>query len=144
MSARAVDEAAQSVRRAATGCGELADVAAAARDCVACPDLASERTHVVVGDFPPFARLMLVGEAPGAQEDLSGRPFVGRGGQLLDSLLAEAGIDRGRVAVANVAKCRPPGNRTPTRVEATRCSGWLDRQLELVADRRLHQPLARL
>jgi DNA polymerase len=75
---------------------------------------------------------MLVGEAPGAQEDVAGRPFVGKAGQLLDALLAEAGIERGAVAVANVLKCRPPGNRPPTRPEATRCRGWLDRQLELV------------
>jgi uracil-DNA glycosylase family 4 len=133
VSARTVDEAAETVRRSAAGCADLADIAAAARDCVACPELAGTRTHVVIGDFPPLARLMLVGEAPGAQEDLSGRPFVGRGGQLLDSLLAEAGLDRGQVAVANVAKCRPPGNRTPTRAEAHRCRNWLDRQLELVA-----------
>lgn len=133
MSARVADEAAETVRRAAAACTGLADIAAAARDCVACPELAASRTHVVIGDFPPHARLMLVGEAPGAQEDMSGRPFVGRGGQLLDSLLAEAGLDRDAVAVANVAKCRPPGNRTPTRLEANRCRGWLDRQLDLVA-----------
>jgi len=75
---------------------------------------------------------MLVGEAPGAQEDETGRPFVGRGGQLLDKLLADAGVARPQVAVANVLKCRPPGNRTPTRAEARRCVGWLDRQVEQV------------
>ena len=133
MSARRPDPAAETVSRAAAACADLGELAAASRDCVACPELASSRTHVVVGDFPPYARLMLVGEAPGAQEDLSGRPFVGKGGQLLDSLLAEAGLERDRIAVANVAKCRPPGNRTPTRAEAGRCRGWLDRQLELVA-----------
>jgi uracil-DNA glycosylase len=86
----------------------------------------------VVGDFPPNARLMLVGEAPGAQEDRNGRPFVGKAGQLLDDLLADVGIDRSATAIANVVKCRPPGNRPPTVMEARRCSGWLDRQVDLV------------
>ena len=74
----------------------------------------------------------LVGEAPGAQEDEAGRPFVGKAGQLLAGLLGETGIDRSTVAVANVLKCRPPANRAPTRREASRCTGWLDRQIELV------------
>jgi DNA polymerase len=98
--------------------------------CTACP-LASGRRHVVVGDFPPGARLLLVGEGPGAQEDAEGRPFVGRAGRLLDRLLEQAGGRREHIAVANVVKCRPPGNRTPTRLEAVRCQGWLDRQVEL-------------
>jgi len=100
--------------------------------CVACPELASGRSSVVVGDLPRNARLLLVGEAPGAQEDVAGRPFVGKAGQLLDRLLGEAGLDRERVAVANVLKCRPPANRTPSAAEANRCRGWLDRQVELV------------
>ena len=111
---------------------DLADVGLTIRACTACADLARERHTVVVGDFPPKARLMLVGEAPGAQEDLAGRPFVGKAGQLLDRLLAEVGLDRDRAAVANVLKCRPPGNRAPTRQETARCSGFLDRQIVLV------------
>ena len=75
---------------------------------------------------------MLVGEAPGAQEDQAGRPFVGKAGMLLDQLLAAAGLARDSVAVANVLNCRPPANRAPTRLEAGRCRGWLDRQVELV------------
>jgi DNA polymerase len=74
----------------------------------------------------------VVGEAPGADEDRLGRPFVGKAGRLLDELLAEAGLDRSRVAVLNVLQCRPPGNRAPTPAEIARCSGWLDRKLELV------------
>ncbi|HWB67621.1 MAG TPA: uracil-DNA glycosylase [Mycobacteriales bacterium] len=112
---------------------DLASVAAAARVCTACPELAASRTKVVVGDTVPGARLLLVGEAPGAQEDLAGRPFVGKAGQLLDELLAEAGLSRPTISVLNVLKCRPPANRTPTRAEATRCAQWLDRQLELLA-----------
>lgn len=117
-----------------TGADSLAAVAREAAACTACADLAAARTHVVVGDVPAggTARVMFVGEAPGAQEDATGRPFVGKAGQLLDTLLAQAGIDRGTVAVANVLKCRPPNNRPPTRAEAKRCSGFLDRQVALV------------
>ena len=81
---------------------------------------------------PAGADVLLVGEAPGAQEDAAGVPFVGRSGQLLDSLLVEAGLPRERVAVANVLKCRPPANRTPRRAEVARCRPWLQRQVELV------------
>ena len=77
--------------------------------------------------------LLLLGEAPGADEDASGLPFVGRSGQLLDQLLAEAGLARDEVGVVNVLKCRPPGNRKPARVEMANCRGWLDRQLALLS-----------
>jgi uracil-DNA glycosylase len=119
------------VAAAAPDWGPLADVA---RGCLACPELAAARRHVVVGDVPAGGRprLALVGEAPGATEDETGRPFVGRSGALLDQLLAEAGLDRAGAAVLNVVKCRPPGNRTPKAPEVARCSGWLRRQLELL------------
>jgi len=117
---------------AAAGCRSWTELAGAASCCVACPELAASRTTVVVGDAPVGARLALVGEAPGAEEDRSGRPFVGRAGRLLDELLAEAGLDRGTVAVVNVLQCRPPGNRPPTTAEAARCRGWLERKLELL------------
>ncbi|MGY1591576.1 uracil-DNA glycosylase [Geodermatophilus sp. SYSU D00708] len=128
------DAAAEEVARTAAAAPDWAALAAAARPCVACPELAATRQHVVVGDVPASGRprLALVGEAPGAQEDASGRPFVGRSGALLDQLLAEAGLDRGEAAVLNVVKCRPPGNRTPKAPEVARCSGWLRRQLELL------------
>ena len=126
------DPVADGIRARAAACGDLTTLQAENQQCTACPDLASQRRSVVSGDFPAGARLLVVGEAPGAQEDSSGRPFVGRGGALLDRLLGEAGLDRSAVAVANVVNCRPPDNRTPTRREATRCSGWLDRQLELL------------
>ncbi len=100
--------------------------------CVACPELAASRTRVVPGTRAPGADLLLVGEAPGAQEDAEGVPFVGRAGQVLDELLAEAGLARKRVAVANVLKCRPPGNRKPRRGEIARCRPWLSRQIELL------------
>ena len=112
---------------------DLGTLGALVGACTACPALASARQRVVPGDFPDGARLLLVGEAPGAQEDAVGRPFVGRAGQLLDRLLVDAGLSRAEVAVANVLKCRPPGNRPPSRVEAGRCRGWLERQVELAA-----------
>jgi uracil-DNA glycosylase family 4 len=108
-------------------------LAAAVRTCTACPELAATRTQVVVGSAPPGARLLVVGEAPGAQEDESGEPFVGRSGQLLDLLLAEVGGDRSRTAVLNTLKCRPPGNRVPSRAESANCRGWTEQQLALLA-----------
>jgi uracil-DNA glycosylase family 4 len=100
------------------------------RACTLCTELAATRTTVVVGDTPPGARLIVVGEAPGALEDETGRPFVGRSGQLLDRLLAEAGLPREQVAVLNTVKCRPPGNRVPSRAETANCRTWTALQLE--------------
>jgi DNA polymerase len=128
----APDPAAVLIRSRAADCPDLAALGAAARSCVACPELAEARTTVVVGDLPAAPRVLLVGEAPGATEDLAGRPFVGKAGQLLDELLAAAGLPRPGVAVLNVLKCRPPANRTPSRAEARRCTGWLDRQVALL------------
>jgi DNA polymerase len=110
----------------------LADLHAEIAGCVRCP-LAAGRTTVVVGSGPPDARLMLVGEAPGFHEDRSGVPFVGAAGQLLDRLLGEVGLQRSEVFVANVLKCRPPGNRDPEPQEIERCRPYLERQVELVA-----------
>jgi uracil-DNA glycosylase len=108
------------------------DLVEAVTRCTICAELAAGRTHVVPGVFPTGADVLLIGEAPGAQEDVSGVPFVGKAGQVLDSLLAAAGLPRERVAVANVLKCRPPGNRKPKRSEMSACTPWLDRQLELI------------
>jgi DNA polymerase len=127
------DAPAEEVARVAAAAPDWPALAAVNRPCVACPELAATRQHVVVGDVPlGRPRFALVGEAPGAQEDETGRPFVGRSGALLDQLLAEAGLDRAEAAVLNVVKCRPPGNRTPKAPEVARCSGWLRRQLELL------------
>jgi uracil-DNA glycosylase family 4 len=118
--------------RAAGAATGWADLVTAVQGCVACPELAASRTRVVPGEAPPGADVLLVGEAPGAQEDETGVPFVGRSGQLLDGLLGDAGLRRDQVAVANVLKCRPPANRKPRRAEVTRCRPWLDRQVDLV------------
>jgi DNA polymerase len=122
------------VARIAAAAPDWNSLAAAARPCVACPELASTRQHVVVGDVPlgGRARFALIGEAPGATEDETGRPFVGKSGALLDQLLGEAGLSRADAAVLNIVKCRPPANRTPKAPEVARCSGWLRRQLELL------------
>lgn len=132
MSRTRVDERAAAVRVAAVGASSWASLTGRVRACTACPELASTRTTVVVGQFPRDASLAVLGEAPGAEEDATGEPFVGRSGRLLDELLADAGMPRARVAVLNALKCRPPGNRRPTVAESARCRGWLDRQLELV------------
>lgn len=112
---------------------DWADLAADVRACSRCPELAATRTTVVVGDAPAGARLLLLGEAPGADEDATGRPFVGRAGQLLDRLLADAGGDRAAVAVLNTLKCRPPLNRRPSRQELENCRPWTEQLLGLAA-----------
>lgn len=125
--------AAQDVRTAARGSADLASLADAAQGCTACPELSATRQRVVPGTVPAGARLLVMGEAPGAQEDRTGLPFVGRSGQLLDELLAEVGGARAEVGVLNTVKCRPPGNRPPTRAESATCRGWTERQLSLAA-----------
>jgi len=102
--------------------------------CTACP-LHAGRTQTVFGVGDPQASVMFVGEAPGAEEDRQGEPFVGRAGKLLDAMLAAIGLDRraGGVFIANVLKCRPPNNRDPEPAEVAQCEGYLRRQIELVA-----------
>ena len=102
-----------------------------ARECTRCP-LADTRTTVVFGNGDADADLMFVGEAPGANEDREGLPFVGQAGKLLDKLLGEIGMDRGQVFVANVLKCRPPGNRDPQPGEIESCEPYLFQQVELI------------
>ncbi|HEX8691567.1 MAG TPA: uracil-DNA glycosylase [Longimicrobium sp.] len=110
----------------------------AVRDvALGCPRcrLAETRTKVVFGEGDPRADLMVVGEAPGQEEDRSGRPFVGKAGRLLDLLLMTAGFERERVYICNVLKCRPPGNRNPNPDEVEACSPYLLRQVDLVEPR---------
>ena len=106
-----------------------------ARGCMNCPELAATRTQVVFGAGNADADLMFVGEAPGANEDRMGRPFVGQAGKLLEKLLEEIGLSRAEVFIANVLLCRPPGNRDPHPVEIENCQGYLLRELELVEPR---------
>jgi uracil-DNA glycosylase len=102
-----------------------------ARDCVRCP-LHQTRTTVVFGAGNADADLMLIGEAPGANEDRKGLPFVGQAGKLLDKLLLEIGLERKDVFIANTLKCRPPDNRDPHPNEIEACSEYLRRQVELI------------
>ncbi len=102
-----------------------------ARGCTACP-LHETRTQVVFGAGNADAELMFIGEAPGANEDLQGVPFVGQAGKLLEQLLAEIGMARGDVFIANTVKCRPPGNRDPHPHELEACSHYLYSQLDLI------------
>ncbi len=113
---------------------ELERLASDWRGCQKCA-LAATRTQVVVGTGDPDADLMFVGEAPGFHEDKQGAPFVGQAGKLLDTLLAEIGLSRAQVYIANVLKCRPPGNRDPQPDEIEACEGHLFRQVELIQPR---------
>jgi len=100
--------------------------------CTRCR-LAESRDQVVFGEGHPAAAVMVVGEAPGAEEDRTGRPFVGRAGKMLDLLLRSIGFERDQVYICNVLKCRPPGNRDPRADEVETCSPYLRRQVEMVA-----------
>ena len=103
-------------------------------ECAACRGcaLADTRTNVVFGDGSETAEIMLIGEGPGQHEDEQGVPFVGRAGQLLDDMLEIIHLDRTKVYIANVVKCRPPQNRDPLNTEKEACSGYLRRQMELM------------
>jgi uracil-DNA glycosylase len=106
-----------------------------ARGCTKCPQLAATRTTVVFGNGNADADLMFIGEAPGANEDRQGLPFVGQAGKLLDTLLGDIGLARGDVFVANVLQCRPPGNRDPHPAEIEACQAYLLRKIELIEPR---------
>lgn len=112
----------------------LAMLAERASGCRACR-LAGGRNRVVFGSGPARARLMFVGEGPGAEEDRQGLPFVGKAGELLTRILAAMELRRDEVYIANIVKCRPPGNREPERDEVEACIGFLERQIDLVGPR---------
>lgn len=113
----------------------LKEVFAQARGCTRCAELAATRKSVVFGAGNADADLMFVGEAPGASEDEQGLPFVGAAGKLLEKLLGEIGMARADVFIANVLKCRPPGNRDPQPAEIENCQEYLYRQVELIQPR---------
>ncbi|MGA0598942.1 uracil-DNA glycosylase [Enterovirga sp. CN4-39] len=128
------DEVAENARMRAREAGTLAELEAMVAAFEGC---ALKRTakQLVFADGNPQAEIMLVGEAPGAEEDRAGKPFVGRAGQLLDRMLASVGLDRSHVYIANVVPWRPPGNRTPTPQEVAICLPFTLRQIELCAPR---------
>ena len=114
------------------GCATLQDIRELIGDCHRCP-LGETRTTLVFGVGEARARVMLIGEAPGRNEDLKGEPFVGAAGALLNELLAHAGLERGDVYIANVLKCRPPGNRDPEPLEIETCTPFLREQIRVIA-----------
>jgi len=109
----------------------LTELAAEVSACTRCI-LSKSRTHAVPGEGPENAPILFVGEGPGFHEDKQGRPFVGAAGQFLEELLAGIGMKRENVFIANVVKCRPPGNRDPLPDEIEACRSYLDRQIELI------------
>jgi len=110
----------------------LNQVAAEVKDCQLC-QLAFSRKNSVPGEGQPNAEIMFIGEGPGFYENEQGRPFVGAAGKFLDELLHRAGLQREKVYITNVVKCRPPGNRDPLPEELSTCNGYLDRQIEAIA-----------
>ena len=108
---------------------EFHDLMKNCQECI----LHETRTHVVRGDYGPVDGICFVGEAPGFNEDIQGKPFVGRSGDLLNKMLGTIGLTRQDVSVINIIKCRPPGNRTPTKKEMQTCGNlWLDKQLQFL------------
>jgi DNA polymerase len=124
------DETARAARAAAQGAATLDELREALDRFEGC-GLRKTATQLVFADGTPGSRVMLVGEAPGRDEDIQGVPFVGRSGQLLDRMLAAIGLDRTKVYIANVVPWRPPGNRTPTPQETAACRPFISRQIEL-------------
>jgi len=111
----------------------LAAIARKVAECTRCKELARRRTQTVFGSGNPHARLVFMGEAPGADEDRQGLPFVGRAGQLLTDIIVKGmGLNREDVYILNTIKCRPPGNRTPLPQEAANCREYLDQQLDII------------
>jgi DNA polymerase len=109
----------------------LESLAATAAGCTLCR-LSEKRQTVVFGEGDPKAGVMFIGEGPGAEEDRTGRPFVGQAGQLLDRMIFAMGFERKEVYIANVVKCRPPGNRDPKDDEVAACADYLDRQIDFI------------
>ncbi|WP_298215764.1 uracil-DNA glycosylase family protein, partial [Acidocella sp.] len=122
--------------RLAAAAATLDELEAAMRDFTGCA-LRDTATQLVFADGAVAARLVIIGEAPGGEEDRQGRPFVGPAGQLLDRMLASIGLDRGHVRIVNAVPWRPPGNRTPTEAEIALCLPFLHRQIALIAPRGL-------
>ncbi|MDQ2835075.1 MAG: uracil-DNA glycosylase [Acidobacteriota bacterium] len=121
------------VRVAAGGKGDaLSAIQHEIGDCTRCPLAYAGRRSIVFGDGDANARLMFVGEGPGADEDVSGVPFVGKAGQLLNNMIQAMGLKRDEVYIANIVKCRPPGNRVPEPAEAQTCDPFLLRQIDVV------------
>lgn len=110
----------------------LEEIATQVAQCQRCQELADTRTQTVFGVGNPEAKIMFVGEAPGADEDKQGEPFVGRAGKLLDKIIEAAGLTREEIYICNILRCRPPQNRNPSPAEAANCREYLDAQIAIV------------
>lgn len=115
-----------------TRVAQLQELSCQVADCTRCQELASTRTQTVFGVGNPEARLLFLGEAPGADEDKQGEPFVGRAGQLMNKIIEAMQLKREDLYICNILRCRPPGNRNPSPEEAAQCREWLDGQLRIV------------
>ena len=114
-----------------TSINDLKQVGSAVSVCVECP-LSETRNRAVPGEGPTNAQILFVGEAPGYNEDMQGKPFVGRAGTFLNELLKSVQLERGDVFITNIVKCRPPNNRDPEPTEIAACKKYLDKQIELL------------
>ena len=132
VTANSIAASAPSAVEIAPGAEDLETIRREVAGCPKCAELCATRTQTVFGVGNPHARLVFVGEAPGADEDRQGEPFVGRAGQLLNKILEACHLSRSEVYILNVLKCRPPGNRTPLPDEVANCRGYLDRQLAVI------------
>ena len=110
----------------------LAKLSACVAGCTRCPELVETRQQTVFGVGNPEAEIMFIGEAPGADEDRQGIPFVGKAGQLLDKIIAASKLERDDIYICNILRCRPPGNRNPSPVESGHCREYLDGQIQIV------------
>ena len=131
LAVEAVKPPSEATQPSISQCATLDALAELAEGCRRCR-LAEKRQTVVFGEGSPRSRVLFIGEAPGAEEDRSGRPFVGQAGQLLDAMIFAMGFEREDVYIANVLKCLPPGNRDPDEQEMAACAPLLDRQIELL------------
>ena len=131
---QATVERAHAAQKGPDAASTLSGLCAIAKDCTKC-QLAGTRTNVVFGEGNPNARLVFVGEAPGADEDAQGLPFVGRAGQLLTRIIEAIKLRRSDVYICNILKCRPPGNRTPSLIEIECCIPYLMKQLDAINPR---------
>ncbi len=122
----------KSPRTAEQKSAALCELAALVSKCQRCTELARTRTQTVFGVGNPDARIMFIGEAPGADEDKQGEPFVGRAGQLMDKIIEASSLKREDLYICNILRCRPPGNRNPLPQEAANCREYLDAQISLV------------
>jgi DNA polymerase len=110
---------------------DMEDIAVSVKNCKKC-DLSRTRNNPVIGDGSTNTKILFIGEAPGYNEDIQGKPFVGKAGKILDELLESIGLSRDEIYIANILKCRPPNNRNPLKSEMESCTEYLDKQIQVI------------